>query len=68
MNKAWRVISTIVLAALLLGMISALVGVVTGADYLRIYSVLDNRFQINSWLEYFTQLYNVIYNVAISLF
>ena len=43
MSKAWRVVIIIVLIALILGAVAFGVGVITGADFNRIYTVLDEK-------------------------
>lgn len=56
MKKAWRVICIVVLIAILLGAVAIGVGVMTGADMNRIYSVLDNRYHFEVYIEYFNQV------------
>lgn len=58
MKKGWRVIIMIVLVAVLLGGVAVAVGFMTGAETDRIYSVLDNRYNITMWLEYFSMVYD----------
>ena len=41
MKNAWRIIIMVVLVAILLGGVGIAVGMMTGADFTRIYSVLD---------------------------
>ena len=55
MKKAWRIIIVIVLVAILLGAVSVGVGFMTGADADRIISVLDSRYNVVAWFNYFTQ-------------
>ena len=52
MNKAWRVIIFIVLIAILLGAVCIGVGLITGADTERIYTVLDDRYMITDWSKW----------------
>lgn len=52
MKKGWRIIGAIVLTVLLLGAVAVFVGFVTGADWDRVYSVLDNRYNITMYWEY----------------
>jgi len=55
MKKAGRVILIIVLAAVLLGFVCVGVGIITGADFTRIYSALDDRYNIAAYQEAYTQ-------------
>lgn len=43
MKKAWRIISVIVVIAIAIGAVSAGVGFLTGADFVRIDSTLNDR-------------------------
>ncbi len=54
MKKAWRVILTIVLAAMLLGAVCVGVGLITGADSARIYNLLDERYNVGSYVTAWT--------------
>ena len=65
MNKAWRVILTIVLIAVIFATVCIGVGLLTGADVSRIYSVFDNRYNVRMYYEYVTV---DLYNWFISLF
>lgn len=56
MKKAWRVVLIIVLVALVLGAVCAAVGLITGADLPRILSVLDDRYGINLYINWFNEL------------
>ena len=49
MKKAGRVILIVVLAAVLLGAVCVGVGLMTGADITRIYSALDDRYNIAAY-------------------
>lgn len=60
MKKAWRIVIAVVLVLALLGAVSIGVGLMTGADMERIYSVLDSRYSITAWYEYFIQLMDVV--------
>lgn len=55
MKKGWNVILTIVLAAALLGAVCIGVGLITGADFSRIYSVLDDKYNITLYSDYISQ-------------
>lgn len=54
MKKAGRVVLVIVLAAVLLGFVCVGVGIITGADFTRIYSALDNRYNIGAYQQAYT--------------
>lgn len=56
MKKAWKVVIVIVLVAFILGAVCAGVGFMTGADLPRILSVLDARYNINLYIDWFNQL------------
>lgn len=52
MSKAWRFIMFIVLFAFLAGVVAIGVGFLTGADFPRVFEVLNNRFSIQSWIRW----------------
>ena len=56
MRKGWLIIGVIVLIAVLVGTVSIGVGLVTGADMARIFSVLDGRYHLELYTQYFEQL------------
>lgn len=66
MKKGWRVIIIIVLVAVLLGGVSLAVGFMTGAETTRIMDTLDARYNINMWINWFSQVYEEIALVFIS--
>lgn len=51
MKSAWKIIITIVLIAVLLGGVSVAVGLMTGAEFGHIYTVLDNKYSITYYRE-----------------
>ena len=51
MKNAWKIIIMIVLIAVLLGGVSVAVGMMTGADFGHIYTVLDNKYNITYYRE-----------------
>lgn len=53
MSKIWKIVGIIVLVVIILGAICVGVGLMTNADYSRIYSVLDAEYHI-------TDIYQVI--------
>ena len=66
MKKGWRVIIIIVLVAVLLGGVSLAVGFMTGAETTRIMDTLDARYNINMWIDWFSQVYREIALVFLS--
>ena len=66
MKKGWRVIILIVLVAVLLGGVSLAVGFMTGAETTRIMDTLDARYNINMWIDWFSQVYGEIALVFLS--
>lgn len=66
MKKGWRVIIIIVLVAVLLGGVSLAVGYMTGAETTRIMDTLDARYNINMWIDWFSQVYGEIALVFLS--
>ena len=54
MKKAWQIIMTIVLVVILVGAVCAGVGIITGAEMSRVFSVLDNNYNITIYYEYIT--------------
>lgn len=61
MKKGWKVVGIIVFVALLLGIVFFAVGCMTGADYDRIYSVLDARYYITEYAEYASQIVSIVF-------
>lgn len=56
MKKGWLIIGIIVLIAVLVGTVCIGVGLVTGADMARIFSVLDSRYHLDLYVQYFNDL------------
>lgn len=56
MKKGWLIIGVIVLIAVLVGTVCIGVGLVTGADMARIFSVLDSRYHLDLYVQYFNDL------------
>ena len=46
----------IVLIVIVIGIVGVGVGMLTGAEYTRIYSVLDDQYHIDMWLNYFAEV------------
>ena len=52
MKKGWKIVFTIFLIVVVIGIVGVGVGMLTGAEYTRIYSVLDDQYHIDMWLNY----------------
>ena len=69
MSKAWRVVITIVLIAVLFATVCVGVGLLTGANFSRVYSVFNSRYNVEAnYSAYYNWLTNDVYNWFISLF
>ncbi len=55
MKKAGRAVLTVALVALLLGAVCVGVGFMTGADLSRVYSTLDQRYNLGAYQEAYTE-------------
>ena len=55
MKSGWRIILAIVLVAILFGGVCLGVGIMTGADMSRIYTVLDKQFNLTGLYQYVTE-------------
>ena len=51
MKKGWKIVFTIFLIVVVIGIVGVGVGMLTGAEYTRIYSVLDDQYHIDMWLN-----------------
>lgn len=60
MKKAWRVIIVIVLALAALGAVCVGVGIITGADWSHIMDVLNGKYHIQEYYEWFQQVMQVL--------
>ena len=61
MRKMWRVILSIVLILILIGIIAVAVGFLTGADSARIYQTAENNNMVNlimRYSEWFVEVFN----------
>ena len=56
MKKGWKIVFTIFLIVVVIGIVGVGVGMLTGAEYTRIYSVLDDQYHIDTWLNYFAEV------------
>ncbi len=54
MSKAWRVVITIVLVAVLFATVCVGVGLLTGADFSRVYSVINNKYNVGMYYNWLT--------------
>ena len=54
MSRAWRVVITIVLIAVLFATVCIGVGLLTGADFSRVYSVFNNKYNVGMYYEWLT--------------
>ena len=52
MKKGWKIVFTIFLIVIVIGIVGVGVGMLTGAEFTRIYSVLDDQYHIDMWLNY----------------
>lgn len=66
MSKSWRVISLVVLIAILLGAVCVGVGLVTGGEWDRIYSTLDARYHIDMYIDYIGDVFTVLKDAWLS--
>lgn len=57
MKKGWKIILIIVLVAVALGGICIGVGSITGADWARIYSVLDNIYNVEMYRQWILEVW-----------
>ncbi|MDO4983574.1 MAG: hypothetical protein Q4E35_08480 [Eubacteriales bacterium] len=55
MKNGWRIIISIVLIAILLGGVCLGVGIITGAEMDRVYSVLDKQYNLTALYKYVTE-------------
>lgn len=51
MKRMWKVIGIVILTVFVLGLICFGVGLLTGADSARIFTVIDDKFQIESTIS-----------------
>lgn len=66
MKKGWRFIILVVLVAVLLGAVAVAVGFMTGAETTRIFSVLDARYNLQGWYQYFMEIFSQVQAVFFS--
>ena len=56
MKKGWKIVFSIFLIVVVIGIVGVGVGMLTGAEFTRIYSVLDDQYHIDMWLNYFAKV------------
>jgi len=59
MQKMWRVVVTIVLIMILIGIVGIAVGFLTGADTARIYQTAENNNTVNLIMRYYEWIIQV---------
>lgn len=52
MAKGWKIVTAISFAAIVLGAVCIGVGLLTGADFERIFSTLDQRYQLTAYYNW----------------
>ena len=55
MKKGWKIVFTIFLIVVVIGIVGVGVGMLTGAEFTRIYSVLDDQYHIDKSPRRFRQ-------------
>lgn len=60
MKKAWRIIIVIVIALAAIGAVCVGVGLITGADWPHIMAVLNEKYHIQEYYEWFQQAMQVL--------
>ena len=68
MKKMWRVILTIVLIMILLGIVGIAVGFLTGADTARIYQTAESNSLVTLILRYYEWILQVFQTYKTALF
>ena len=68
MNKGWRIILGIVLAALILGAVCIGVGFLTGAELPRITQNLEEHYHLSTWMETYAQYFTGLLQQLKNLF
>ena len=60
MKSGWKVILLVVLIAILLGAVCMGVGMMTGADFTRIWSTLDDKYHVDMYYQYFMEVWSLL--------
>ena len=60
MKKAGRILITIILLALIIGLICTGVGLMTGGELSRVYELLDSRYHITMYVQYAQEVVKIL--------
>ncbi len=60
MKSGWKIILLVVLIAILLGAVCMGVGMMTGADFSRIWSTLDDKYHVEMYYQYFMEVWSLL--------
>lgn len=60
MKSGWKIILLVVLIAILLGAVCMGVGLMTGADFTRIWATLDDRYHVDMYYQYFMEVWALL--------
>ena len=60
MKSGWKIILLVVLIAILLGAVCMGVGMMTGADFPRIWSTLDDKYHVDMYYQYFMEVWSLL--------
>ena len=60
MKSGWKIILLVVLIAILLGAVCMGVGMMTGADFTRIWSTLDDKYHVEMYYQYFVEVWSLL--------
>ena len=60
MKKIWKVLGGVIIAALVIGILCFAVGLLTGADFDRIVSVLDASYHIIMYIDYVKEVIAIL--------
>ena len=60
MKSGWTIILLVVLIAILLGAVCMGVGMMTGADFTRIWSTLDDKYHVDMYYQYFMEVWSLL--------
>ncbi len=60
MKSGWKIILLVVLIAILLGAVCMGVGMMTGADFARIWATLDDKYHVEMYYQYFVEVWSLL--------
>ena len=60
MKSGRKIILLVVLIAILLGAVCMGVGMMTGADFTRIWSTLDDKYHVEMYYQYFLEVWSLL--------